>query len=112
MYGTSRGRVNSILYDAVVQDAKVRIVFDHKLIDIDFSAKSLVFETRDGGMKQRVTIHAKDARLLAADGCYSMVRRQMEKKVGGFEAKMMPWTKEFRGRSRTSMFFFLFTIAC
>lgn len=39
----------------------------------------------------------KDDKVIASDGCYSMVRRQMEsKKVKGFRSVVNPWTFEFR----------------
>ena len=49
---------------------------NHKLIDMDFQKKEIILEKRENGEKTSVVVKAD--KVIAADGLYSMVRRQMD----------------------------------
>jgi hypothetical protein len=36
VYGTSRGRINSLLFEWAVKNPLIKILFNHKLVDMDF----------------------------------------------------------------------------
>ena len=92
VFGTSRGKVNLLLYEWAQKNRLIDIKFNHKLVDVEFESRTLVLERRDTMSTMRVQAD----RVLAADGLYSMVRRKMEQKCPGFRADVTKWTNEFR----------------
>lgn len=97
VYGTSRGKVNTFLYEEALTNPNIEICFNHKLVDVGFDSKELFFDVRgEDGAKIRTVVAAGGARIIASDGLYSKVRRCIETKLDGFESKVTPWTNEFR----------------
>eukprot|EP01051_Picozoa_sp_SAG22_P012662 SAG22_NODE_1337_length_4697_cov_2.318182_2_plen_544_part_00 len=105
--GTSRGKVNVLLYEAAAAHPGIAIEFGHKLVDLDCRAKTLTFSVRsaDAGRVRlpaaRLVVPVGDGeRVIAADGVHSAVRRAMERDCGGngggFSCSVTPWTNEFR----------------
>jgi len=98
VYGTTRGDVNSYLYDHAVRCPAIKIVFDHKFVNINFGTKQVIFATSAG----EVVVDASAARVFAADGVYSGVRRAMEAAAsmdrgdGTFSSEVTPWRTEHR----------------
>ncbi|KAJ3201980.1 hypothetical protein HDU82_007703 [Entophlyctis luteolus] len=103
VYGTSRAKVNYILYDAATKFANVKVFFGHRLVGIDFKTKQAVFEkvTDESGRVTVVRVPAvpdenEPNRIIAADGVRSMVRQYLSENVNDFKALVTPWTFEFR----------------
>jgi 2-polyprenyl-6-methoxyphenol hydroxylase-like FAD-dependent oxidoreductase len=82
VYGTTRGGMNMLLYEAAQQHAQIKIMFNHKLREINFTAGTLHFEVH--GQEERVVVAAAQAKIVAADGVYSGVRRALETHVRCF----------------------------
>ena len=97
MFGTSRGKINLILYEAALKNDKIKVHFNHKLTDIDLNMLQLTFERyeKDGKTPVKVQL-STTARLIAADGVNSAVRNVITQKDTSLKAKVTPWTFEFR----------------
>jgi len=55
VYGTSRGKVNTLLYDWSVKNSLITVLFNHKLVDMDFYKKEITLEKRESdGSKTKV----------------------------------------------------------
>ena len=55
VYGTSRGKVNSLLFDWSQKNKLITVLFNHKLIDMDFDKKEITLEKREpDGSKTKV----------------------------------------------------------
>ena len=55
VYGTSRGKVNTLLYDWSVKNSLITVLFNHKLVDMDFYKKEITLEKRESdGNKTKV----------------------------------------------------------
>jgi hypothetical protein len=55
VYGTSRGKVNTLLYDWSVKNSLITVLFNHKLVDMDFYKKEIILEKRESdGSKTKV----------------------------------------------------------
>ncbi|HEY0473126.1 MAG TPA: NAD(P)/FAD-dependent oxidoreductase [Kribbella sp.] len=67
----SRGALNNALLDAAEQAPGVEILFDHRLVELDSQAGSLIFETPAGKVKARADV------VLGADGAGSAVREHL-----------------------------------
>jgi kynurenine 3-monooxygenase len=67
----SRGALNNALLDAAAQAPGVEILFDHRLVELDSQAGSLIFETPAGKVKARADV------VLGADGAGSAVREHL-----------------------------------
>jgi len=76
LYGTSRGKINSILYEWTKKFSLITVLFNHKLTDMDFEKKEITLEKRENG--EKIIVIVKADKVIAADGLYSMVRRQMD----------------------------------
>lgn len=94
-YGTSRARINLLLADAAQGIPLIQIHYGHKLAGIDFDRRTLTFDI-GGEAASRVCVDASQARIIAADGVNSMVRRALEAHDPDFRVKSTPWTYEFR----------------
>jgi kynurenine 3-monooxygenase len=87
VYGTSRSKVNMILFEEVNKNSNVKVKLNHKLISLDFKKKELIFD--NSGLEYRVDA-SKDARIVAADGVNSIVRQSIVKNVNDLKAKLTP----------------------
>ena len=98
VYGTSRSKVNFILFRAVLKEKNIKVYFNHKLKDIDFDRKFLCFTiyNNNNASNDIIEIDASTTRVIACDGVNSAVRRQMESKLINFTASLIPWTNEYR----------------
>ncbi|KAJ3126242.1 hypothetical protein HK100_010350 [Physocladia obscura] len=100
VYGTSRAKVNYIVYDASIKNPNVKVFFGYKLIGLDFATKQAIFETRDKTVVRvppsATTSEIEITRIIAADGVRSIVRDSLVKNVPDFKVKLTPWTFEFR----------------
>ena len=67
----SRGALNNALLDAAEQAPGAKILFDHRLVELDSQAGSLIFETPAGKVKARADV------VLGADGAGSAVREHL-----------------------------------
>jgi kynurenine 3-monooxygenase len=67
----SRGALNNALLDAAADAPGVEILFDHRLVEFDSQAGSLIFETPAGKVEARADV------VLGADGAGSAVREQL-----------------------------------
>jgi len=76
LYGTSRSKINSILYELSKKFSLITVLFNHKLTDMDFEKKEITLEKRENG--EKIIVIVKADKVIAADGLYSMVRRQMD----------------------------------
>jgi len=94
-FGTSRSRLNRMLADAALAEPLIDVYFGHRLTGIDFDARALTFEVIEGSAGT-VTIDAGSARVVAADGVNSMLRRLLQAHDPTFTADVIPWTYEFR----------------
>jgi len=94
VYGTSRGKVNLVLYEAAKKNPKINIKFGYKLIEINFSKKELTF-TRSHDKSQEI-VQVNGRRIVAADGVNSIVRQSLLEKTANFNCTIQPWTNEFR----------------
>lgn len=96
VYGTTRGGLNMLLYNyAVSKLENVSILFNHKLKGVKFETKELIFDVYQNGSKQEVVVAGGQARVIAADGVHSAVRRAMEG-PGFVKSEVTPWHSEFR----------------
>lgn len=73
----------------------ISVLFNHRLRSVDFEAKKLVFDVYRNGAKEEVIVHAAQARIIAADGVHSCIRRALEKH-GHVQSEVIPWHSEFR----------------
>ncbi|HEY0619615.1 MAG TPA: NAD(P)/FAD-dependent oxidoreductase [Kribbella sp.] len=67
----SRGALNNALLDAAAEAPGVEILFDHRLVEFDSQAGSLIFATPAGKVEARADV------VLGADGAGSAVREQL-----------------------------------
>ncbi len=87
-----RDQMAKILLDSAEDKKSIKFFWDHKLVNIDFETHACTFvSTKDGA---RVVISA--ARLVAADGARSRVRRACEAAVSGFSAEVDDWGFQLR----------------
>jgi kynurenine 3-monooxygenase len=74
IFSVSRARLNAVLLDQAEQ-AGVKIFFENKCVDIDFSAKKIIYENQgDGAIRSH-----NFAVLVGADGAFSALRSVMGK---------------------------------
>lgn len=92
VYGTTRGGVNTMLYDKAIERG-IKIIFGHRIASVDMAAKTLTFTK--GSTPTPVVVDASKSRVIAGDGVNSIIRKSMEG-VDGFQSKSYPWTREFR----------------
>lgn len=92
VYGTTRGGVNTLLYEKAVERG-IKIVFGHRISAVDMATKTLTF-TKSGSVTP-VVVDASKSRVIAGDGVNSIIRKSMEG-VDGFKSVSYPWTREFR----------------
>mmetsp|Transcript_17913 Transcript_17913/g.38109 ORF Transcript_17913/g.38109 Transcript_17913/m.38109 type:complete len:475 (-) Transcript_17913:53-1477(-) len=90
--GIMRDQASQLLLEHAEAQSNIRMFWEHKLEDIDFSSQSCTFATPDGS---RVTL-AGIARLVAADGNRSKVRRACAAGVPGFYVEEDPWGFQLR----------------
>ena len=96
VYGTSRGKVNLILlqYLQTHHADTCNVHFHHKLHSLDPESKILVFTNKNNN---EVRVDAGSSRVIAADGVYSKVRRELATKIPDkFQRIVTPWTNEYR----------------
>ncbi len=67
----SRGALNNALLDAASVRPEVEVLFEHRLVELDSQAGSMVFETPTGKVKAQADV------VLGADGAGSAVRGQL-----------------------------------
>jgi kynurenine 3-monooxygenase len=67
----SRGTLNNALLDAAASAPGVEVLFEHRLVELDSSSGSMVFETPTGLVKATADV------VLGADGAGSAVREQL-----------------------------------
>lgn len=98
VHGTTRGGVNTMLYERARTTAGVTIHFNHSLRAIDWERRALLFGKREGGGEQITTevVCGADTRVLAADGLHSGVRRAIERQFGDFQSSSTPWASTHR----------------
>ena len=89
---TTRAFLNRILLEAAAAEPSVTIVTGHKLKAVDVAGRRLVFGTSAG----EVGVEAGDARVIAADGVWSVARRAMAEQVPGFTPQVGEWGVRFR----------------
>merc|ERR1712139_686629 len=86
-----RDQVAKILLDSAEANKRISFFWEHKLVNIDFLSHACTFVNNDG---TQVVISA--ARLVAADGARSRVRRACEAAVSGFSAEVDDWGFQLR----------------
>jgi kynurenine 3-monooxygenase len=86
-----RDQASQILLEAAEANDKISLHWEHKLLSIDFEARSLTFEVPDGS---KITVSAR--RVVAADGNRSKVRRCCEENVTGFSVEADAWGFQLR----------------
>jgi kynurenine 3-monooxygenase len=99
VYGTSRAKVNLLLYEVALEHKLIKINFNHKLININSKTKELTFEVREKGDGQHIItqqITLKCSKVIAADGVNSKVRSYMDTNCQNFKSDIYPWTNEYR----------------
>jgi kynurenine 3-monooxygenase len=99
VYGTSRAKVNLLLYEIALEEKLIKINFNHKLINMNSETKELTFEVREKGEKQHILtqqITVKSSKVIAADGVNSKVRSFMDFNCPNFKSEIYPWTNEYR----------------
>ena len=99
VYGTSRGKVNILLAEEAAKSGLIEVKFNHRLREIRFLQKQLVFdEYLSDGSKNEVIIDTStdDSRVIAADGCNSKARFSLQQQDPHFTATVVPWKNEFR----------------
>ena len=62
-----------ILYEWTKKNSLITVLFNHKLIDMNFQKKEISLEKRENG--EKILVIVKADKVIAADGLYSMVRR-------------------------------------
>jgi kynurenine 3-monooxygenase len=67
----SRGALNNVLLDAAEATPGVRIVFEHRLVELDPATGAMTFETPEGAVSATAEV------VLGADGAGSAVRGQL-----------------------------------
>lgn len=92
--GTTRGDVNSLLYDEALSSGadNIRVHFNHKAKALDLALKTITFETPAGD----VVVDASGGRVIAADGVWSSARRAMEEQLSDFKPEVGEWGVKFR----------------
>lgn len=91
--GTTRGRVVTLLLrEALKQQDRIRLYYEHKLKNVNFEEKFLLFDTPNG----EVTINASNDRVLVCDGVWSVARRAAESQYQDFIVKTVKWQFDFR----------------
>merc|ERR1719171_3042224 len=80
-----------ILLESAEDRKSISFFWEHKLLGIDFESHACTFEREDGS---QVVFSA--ARLVAADGNRSRVRRACEAAVPGFSAQVDDWGFQLR----------------
>lgn len=105
VFGTSRAKVNLVLLEAARKSPLIKILFNHKLIDINFESKELEFEQRESvnsnsnnnaSSKTKFIIKINNDKIISTDGVNSVVRRKMVEKFKDFTCEVIPWTNEYR----------------
>ncbi|CAE7352219.1 BNA4 [Symbiodinium sp. CCMP2592] len=92
-YGTCimRDQASQLLLEAAESNEKISFFWEHKLVSIDFQARTCTFELPDGSQKTAVA-----ERLVAADGNRSKVRRLCQEHVADFSADADAWGFQLR----------------
>ena len=93
-FGTSRSKVNLILYEEAKSNSLISLQFGFKLSHVDVEAKTLEFKNRS--TQSTVSVSYENAKLIACDGVYSIVRQCLEKQCKEFKSTVIPWTNEYR----------------
>lgn len=89
--GIMRDQAAQILLEAAEEQHNITFFWQHRLVGIDFSVHTCTFTRQDDS---EVTFSV--ARLVAADGNRSRVRRACEAEVPGFHAEADPWGFQLR----------------
>lgn len=94
VFGTTRGGVNTILYKYALTAPGVTVHFNHKIADLVYP-KELVFNVVSPEGSKQLVVPIQGARVIAADGVYSGVRRALERQ-SLVQSDVVPWNAEFR----------------
>jgi kynurenine 3-monooxygenase len=76
LYAVPRYRLRQRLLDAAEATGRVRLHFEHRLLDVDWNASAAAFETGGHGKETNRRIHAFEV-IFGADGARSALRRAM-----------------------------------
>jgi kynurenine 3-monooxygenase len=68
-----RSELNGLLLEAASKQSRIRKFFNHRCVDVDIERRTLRFERAESGR----LIEVAAEHVVAADGAYSIVRRQM-----------------------------------
>lgn len=90
---TTRAFVNRIVLEAAQEQPLITIVTGHKLTGVDIASRRLTFGTSDGS---EVAVEAPDARVVCADGVWSVARRAMAEQLDEFDPEVGEWGVRFR----------------
>eukprot|EP00928_Gymnodinium_smaydae_P082631 TRINITY_DN6594_c0_g2_i2.p1 TRINITY_DN6594_c0_g2~~TRINITY_DN6594_c0_g2_i2.p1 ORF type:complete len:452 (-),score=70.34 TRINITY_DN6594_c0_g2_i2:355-1656(-) len=90
--GIMRDQAAQLLLEHAEKQPGIRFFWDHKLESIDFETRSCTFSLPDGARMKISNI----ARLVAADGNRSKVRRACAAEVSGFSVQEEPWGFQLR----------------
>ena len=98
--GATRGGVVQSLYHVAQKEENITFHFEHKLNKVNFDTKELTFE-KEGEEKEEVVVGGEGSRVIAGDGVWSKVRRELErhsdeKQENLQKATLHPWGSHFR----------------
>lgn len=94
VFGTTRGGVNTLLYDYALTAPGVTIHFNHLVADVIYPT-DLVFDVVSSQGTKKVLVPIQGARVIAADGAYSGFRIALERHRL-VDSSVSPWTSLFR----------------
>lgn len=89
---TTRAFLNQILYEAAQASPAITIVTGHKLTRVDVAGQQLIFD-HDGA---EVVVDGSAARVVCADGVWSVARHSMAEQLPDFAPEVDPWGVRFR----------------
>lgn len=90
---TTRAFLNRIVLEAAELKPRITVVTGHKLTGVDLAARRLTFGRPDG---TETTVEAPDARVICADGVWSVARRAMTEQLDDFDPEVGEWGVRFR----------------
>ncbi|GAB3623628.1 hypothetical protein GCM10027418_17110 [Mariniluteicoccus endophyticus] len=93
LIATTRAFLTRLLFERVRETEGITYMPGYALARVDLADRSLTFTRADG---DEVTVDARDARVLAADGVRSVARRCLEEQVSGFTPRVGDWGVRFR----------------
>ncbi|WP_409483676.1 FAD-dependent oxidoreductase [Arsenicicoccus dermatophilus] len=93
LIATTRAFLTGLLLERVRGTRTITYRAGHALARVDLAGRTLTF-TRPNG--EEVTVDARDARVLAADGVWSATRRSLTEQVPGFMHRAGDWCVRFR----------------